>query len=273
MRPTTLMAHDDRQRGFLMTELLVALLVTSVLVAGVVGAFSAQLHAYAREEAFAAREDNLRMAMITVTRALRTAGYGVPRKNLATWIPWVSGFSSNPKLDASGSRLSVAGCFEGTLETLSANALITATTLSVTSAAGLDTNRKRLIQLGETPLWVTGAANVLGQTTITIDANPSTTGPQGLPRAYPAGTPLCRVDVRTFSIGTESATGMPRLLRDQNHGTGAQPIAEGIKGFQVTSLGGNQFEITITARTERRLPGSGNYAERALRSKVRYRNG
>jgi prepilin-type N-terminal cleavage/methylation domain-containing protein len=259
-----------KRAGFTLIELLAALLIMSIVMVGVIGVFSSQNKTYIQQDLTLAMEENLRIAMAMVTDNLRTTGYGVPTTSLSSWVPWVSGFTSNPQVtQGSGSNpdtISVAACTSQSVATLSVTAASGATSLSLSSTADLDASNKRLIQIGSSEnahvISVSGSS-------ITIDTNPSSSGNQGLSRAYLTGTPICRVNVSTFDIDTTNKA----LRLNENKGAGAQPAVEGISDLQITTVtASQQYQVALTARTEKTDPITGTYLTRSLTSDVTLKN-
>src|SRR3989442_9340558 len=114
----------SERAGFSLIELLAAVLVMSVGLAAMVVVFGTHSRAYLRADTQSTMEANLRLGMNIVTEALRNAKYGVPAANLNSWITWVSGFSSNPKLTSNGtapSVISVASATSQPVATLTAH--------------------------------------------------------------------------------------------------------------------------------------------------------
>jgi len=251
--------------GYGLVELLVAVLVLSVAMAAVVVMFSAQDRAYLRADTQATMEANLRLGMNMVTESLRNGKYGVPSANLSSWITWVSGFTSNPTITTNGSNpavISVASTTSQPVATLTAHVDAGATTLNVSSSSQLNASAQRLLLIGDSENAVVTGVN---STAITIDTDPLTAGNQGLARAYPAGTPLYRVDVLTFQVGTATS----QLLRNDNRGGGAQAAVEGITNLQVATVtAGTQYDITLTARSPQVDALTRQTLTSSLRSKV-----
>jgi prepilin-type N-terminal cleavage/methylation domain-containing protein len=255
--------------GYGLVELLVAVVVLSIAMAAVVVVFGAQDRAYLRADTQATMEANLRLGMNMVTENLRNARYGVPTTNLANWFTWVSGFTSNPAITTNGSNpavISAASATSQPVATLTAHVDAGATTLYLSSSSQLNAGAQGLLLIGDSEnALVTG----VNSTAITIDTNPLTAGNQGLARAYPAGTPVYRVDVVTFQV----ATGTSQLLRDDHHGGGAQTAVEGITNLQVTTVAANkQYDITLTARSPQVDALTRRTLTSSLRSKVTLAN-
>jgi prepilin-type N-terminal cleavage/methylation domain-containing protein len=255
--------------GYGLVELLVAVVVLSIAMAAVVVVFAAQDRAYLRADTQATMEANLRLGMNMVTENLRNAKWGVPTANLVNWITWVSGFTSNPTITTNGSNpavISVASATSQPVATLTAHVDAGATTLYVASSSQLNAGAQGLLLIGDSEnALVTG----VNSTALTIDTNPLTAGNQGLARAYPAGTPIYRVDVLTYQVNTTTA----QLLRDDHHGGGAQAAVEGITNLQVATVtAGKQYDITLTARSPQVDPLTRRTLTSSLRSKVTLAN-
>jgi len=277
------MSRTERRpscRGFTLIELLVSMIAVSTMMLGIVRFFLLQHRTNAQQEAGTDMEENLRVASSVLGDAIRGARYGAPPFNLSTWIPWVSpAFVSNPQRTAGANAstpdtLSVAGCFEKRLGTLSAPAVKDAAfVLSVTPDAGvsltdsLDAANKRLIQIGETEFaWVTA----VGSTSLTIDTKVSTPANDPVTVFHPSGAEICRVDVITYTVDTTTN----RLMRDQNQGAGAQIVAEGISNMKITPAT-RKYTVVLTAVPERNTkdPVTGNtFASRTLTTDIWMRN-
>jgi Tfp pilus assembly protein PilW len=270
---------DRRVGGFTLLELLVSMVATSIMMAGLIQFFLIQGRTHAREEQRVAMDENLRVAAAMITDSLRNARYAAPT-NVSTWITWVSGMNANPKLTQSGSTstpdtISVAGCFKEPVATLSAPYVVgvTGTTLSVTPTGtlsnDLDTSsNKILIRVGEGTTADFATVTGAGGSAINISAalaNPHWGSTSS------GGANICRVDVLTYSVATDSTTGVPRLMRNDNQGAGAQPVAEGISNMKIT-VTGRQYTITLSGRSELRDPISGTWLTRNLQTTVSRRN-
>ncbi|MGH7858233.1 MAG: prepilin-type N-terminal cleavage/methylation domain-containing protein [Candidatus Binatia bacterium] len=260
--------------GFSLTELLVAMLMMMLVMVAVVGAFTAQNRTHIQQAESVALEENLRMGVGTVADELRRAGYGLPPIFLSAWVPWVSGFTTNPRIvQGSGSNpdsLSVASCTASAVATLSANVAKDATSLTLSSTSGLNTTNRRLIRIGATE---NAHVKSVSGSSVTIDTDPGRSSNQGLSRGYPAGTPICRVDVVTFDVATDASTGVPALRLNRNQGAGTEPVVEGISDFQATTIeSGRRYAITLTARSERNDPLLGSFLTRQMSTGVTLKN-
>ncbi|MBW2063680.1 MAG: prepilin-type N-terminal cleavage/methylation domain-containing protein [Deltaproteobacteria bacterium] len=69
------MRPEFSSKGFALTELLVALSISSIVVAGIYSAFHSQQKSYVAQEQIAAMHQNLRGAILFMGRDIRMAGY------------------------------------------------------------------------------------------------------------------------------------------------------------------------------------------------------
>src|SRR5438874_13204459 len=104
-----------RSAGFTLVELMIALVIMSLVMAGVIGFYVTHKNRGLSEDLSMTMEQNLRFSMERVTATFRNAGYGVPSSNFTQWIPWVSGFTSNPMITAGANSttpdtVSIAAC-------------------------------------------------------------------------------------------------------------------------------------------------------------------
>jgi hypothetical protein len=238
------------------------------------GSFSTQNRMFMQQDLSVSTEENLRVGMGALIDALRNGAYGVPTTNVPSWIPWVAGFTSNPQISATApATISVAACSSQPVATFTAHADSGATTLDIASAVAgsplsdlLNTSTKSLVLINDSENAIVRSVST---SSIQIDTDPLTKGNQGLGRGYPQGTPLCRVDVLTFSIQTDSATGLPWLGLDLNQGGGVQNVADGVSNLTVTAVtAGTQYKIALTARSQNLDRVTGTYLPRTLTSNV-----
>lgn len=260
------------EHGFTLTELLITMAVTGMIVGAIVSSFILQRKSYVRQEQVTVMVQNTRAAMDMMVREVRMAGYGVPPSPLSTWISWVAGFTSNPLItQGSGAEpdtLSIASSFDAATLSVAANQGATILILSSGQGSLFNTTNKKVIYIGRNEYgMITGVAG----NTLTIDTNPTVTGLQGLQWSYPVGTPVELLRVITYTVAEQA------LRRNENTGAGAQPLAENIENLQVT-LTGNAVTLSLTGKTTNpdigyTHPTVGDaYRRVALTSKVTLRN-
>ncbi len=268
--------------GFTLIEILVTLLLVSLTMTGVVTVAALHHKTYLQQDVRVGTADNVRIGLDTLTDTLRNGLYGygaltiagvaipgatrLTAGNLASWITWVPGFTSNPLVTGTAPN-NVVSVLSTTLQPvalLTARAAKGATTMSLSTVAGMNTGNKSLLLInGEQNALVTAIAG----TTVTIDTNPSTAGNQGLSRSYPQNTPVYRVDVATFSLVTDA--GVSQLVRNDNQGAGAVPVVDDISGLQVTTVAaGTAYQITLSATSSALDPLTNTHLQANLTSNV-----
>lgn len=280
------MSRADETCGFTLTELLVSMIMVATMMAGAVRLYLVQSRTNTQQDQSVTLEENLRLASAMISDTLRNARYAAPGgSNPSSWITSVANFTSNPLVtQGSGSNpdsLSVAACFQEPVAELSdcvgmpgCPAAIGDTSLSVSATGGrnlvdlLDTSDKGLIRIGETEFAFVTSVN---STSIGVDTG-TAAGAQGIQKPHPAGAEICRVDVITFSIGNDPTTGLPRLLRDENQGGGAQPAAEGINDLQITLTPPKTYQVSLRGRSEGNDPMIGAPLQRSLATTITLRN-
>jgi len=273
-------ARTHASAGFTLVEMMVATVVMILTMAGVGGLYLAHHEARISEDLSQTVEAELRLAMEPILFKLRNAGYGAPwgvSGDPTLWITWVPGLTTSPPVITAGATaadpdaLTVANCTSGPVARLAANAAANDTSLILDSAAELDASSRSVILINDSES--AKIVSVSGDT-IDIDRDPDETaspGQQGVSRAYPIGTPLCRVDVVTYSVDTATAT----LRENLNQGAGPEVIVDGITNLKVTSDTTGvkpTYTVTLTARASDSDPFTAAVAQRSLTSIATPRN-
>ena len=259
--------------GFTLVELLVSLTVFSLVMAGASTFYVVQSSVRLSEQLGLTMDANLRLAVDTITFSLRNTGYGAPTGSFASWIPWVAGFTANPMITAGANAatpdtVSVASCTSQPVAHLAAGAVAGATTLTLDSAASLNAINRRLIFINDNELAL--IQSIAGNV-ISIDTNPVVVGPQGVSRAYAIATPICRVDVVTYSVDTTAM----KLMENDNQGAGAQAVMDGVTNLKIAATGGGTHpkdQVTLTAKSSQIDPSTRAFIVRSLSSTASTRN-
>jgi Tfp pilus assembly protein PilW len=251
---------------------MVALAVFLFVIAGAANFYITQSRVRVSEQLGVTMESNLRLGLDTVMFTLRNAGYGAPTSNFSSWIPWAT-LTANPTITTGGTSttpdtITVAACQSSTLTTLASAAVSGATSLTLTSAAGVNATNKRLIYINDNEL---AQIQSVSGNTVNIDTNPVVSGPQGVSRAYAVNTPICLVQVTTYTVNTTTN----QLTEDDNQGLGAQAIMDGVTNMKVTTTVGtahNEYQVTLTARSAQADPMSFGFKTRQLSSTASMHN-
>ena len=262
------------RKGMTLIELLVALTISGILVAGVYRTFVSQQHTFTVQEQVVDMQQNVRLAINRMTRELRMAGFG---RMGATFFGTgkMHGTYEHVVTPVGGNQVTVVGAYQ-TITTLSANATSGAKTIQVNDASGFNTGLKQYISIN--------GIESLQIHKITGNQIDFKAGTQ-LANDHLAGEPVFLVMAITYSLGVSE--GKSALLRDDNLGLGPQPVAENIDDLQFAYLDSNgnptgnpddirMIQVTIIARTDKTDPelakvGDG-FRRRTLTSNIQLRN-
>jgi len=259
-------------RGASLVELMIGIVVASIAMVFIGQFFESSRRSMVSGSVNENVEANLRGAVRMMSDAVRGAGFGVPQASWPVWMPWAT-YSGNPTVVAGAGpavpdSVTVATCTQP-LSTLSTAVAANATTLTLVDdvSGSLDAGSKSLLLINEADNVVVTAvaANV-----VTIDSDPTTAGAQGTTRGYPAGTPVCRVDIVTYDVDTTR-----QLLRvDYHNGSGPQPVLDNIANLKITPTapGLRQYRLTLTARSSQNDPLIWAPIQRSLSAEVTQRN-
>ncbi|MGZ3589412.1 MAG: prepilin-type N-terminal cleavage/methylation domain-containing protein [Thermodesulfobacteriota bacterium] len=245
-----------KNRGITLIELLVGLTIFSLVIGGLYRTFVSQQKVYVVQDQVVDMQQNLRGAVNQMVKEIRMVGLG----NLSMVLPVSIGgrtFNNviNPDSPVNGSVTFLSGSGE-----LSAIAVVTqfgqnqikvSTLNDVLGNPLFDTNNRKYVSIGGIESHVITSIDSPSKT-ITLNDT--------LLYNHPVGTPVfC---IRAITYGIEVENGIPTLKRDDNTGTGAQPLADSIENLQFayfdadgnpTAVPANirMVRITITARTDR----------------------
>lgn len=232
-----------KSAGFTVIELLVSITVVSIIMTAVVGSLAVHNKAAIQQDRLVSMEENLRASMGMIAETLRNAGYGVPRTALNLWLG-DSSFSTLPLNIATAQQLKLATCTSQPVATLIVQPAINATTLTVNSVSGLSVNKSIWIGRGEF-----AKITAIDGRTLAIDTNMQTSGNQGIFRTYPVSTPICRIDILTFTVNP--STKQLTLLRNDVAGAQPQLVAEEIDSLVITQVTQRRlYRVTLTGKTK-----------------------
>ncbi len=277
-----------KEKGITLIELLVALAISAILVAGIYKTFISQQYTYSAQEQVADVQQNVRIAINQMMRELRMAGYGIDSK---FWDEYTGADALHGKYKSalhpedSGKKVTVvAGLVEAT--TLASNA---------NSGDGQESEGRPIVFTDASRFNIAGkkyfSINGIESHRIhKIDGNkiylfPGVT----LTQDHKAGDPVFMILAVTYSLGV--VDGKQCLLRDENLGDGPQPVAENIESLQfqyvmntgetLVDVPGNRrddirmVQATVVARTDQtdpQLKAADGYRRRTLSSTVKLRN-
>lgn len=256
------------EHGVTLTEMLMAMATSGILLAAIVSSFVSQQKSYTVQTQIADMTVNARTALDRLTRDIRLAGYGLPEDVRAEWleqIDWVKGanreptrFSDPVEISANGTQLRLIGAFDRPFGHITAGAPAGTNRLNITYEEGATKPKPRrhdLVYIGRNELaLVTRKRSRKRNTFIEIDTNPDLAGNQGVNWDYSPShlmNPVELISVITYRVAMDRKnydTPTPVLKRNTHTGGGAQPLAEYIEDLRFERQG-DILELTVTART------------------------
>jgi prepilin-type N-terminal cleavage/methylation domain-containing protein len=276
-----------KQKGLSLIEMMIALVIAAVIIAGVYRTFTVQQKTFMAQEQVAEAQQSVRVVMDLIARDIRMAGFGMP-----AWA--VGGLLNQIRIDStSPADFTIVGVFSAPIATLSNAATMGGTQIT------LDTNGQNVNLTKDDNLLVfesdrpvppiLGAADVLPpplrytnvvvwadvsgiNPTVAIDADGATSGTQdGLDKTL-------RAKALVYRVGTVQY----RLSGDDLERNG-DILATNVTDFQIADLynpgppavpetfGSYQIMLTVATRTnDPEFPGG--LRMRTLTSTIKARN-
>lgn len=272
------------RKGITLIELLVALTISGILVAGVYRTFVSQQHTYTVQDQVVDMQQNVRLAINRMTRELRMAGFGKMDASFFSHGGMTVGsdtFTSVVNPGGGGTSVTVVEGYQTLIPTtMSVNATTGSNSIFVNDVSNFDTGAKQYISINGVESHRIVSINVVtkeiqfpGWDKLTNDHVPEPGKPVYV---YP-------VMAITYSHGVP---GDP-LMRDDHLGAGPQPVAENIDSLQFAYLDANgnptanpdlirMIQLNIIARADRTDPelakaGDG-FRRRTLTTNIQLRN-
>ena len=290
-----LIRQPHTQLGITLTEIMVAMAASGILLGAMASSFIAQQRGYTIQNQMAKMTVDARTALERISQDIRLAGYGVPPGDLDDWIDWVQDERGETMaltdvvsiIDGVGEpdQLRLIGAFDRPVAHLMWGAVEGARHLRLHYDSGadrLDLKSRKLVYIARNEsALVTAAPGRRRQVRIRIDTDPHTAGHQGIASTYP-GRPLLPpvelVSVVTYQIviDHERQPPVPVLTRNRHEGDGPEPIAEHIEDLRL-SRDGDRLRVEVTARTANPDPkyvhpqAGDRYRRRTLAAWVRLR--
>jgi prepilin-type N-terminal cleavage/methylation domain-containing protein len=255
-----------KKKGLTLIELLIALVLSSILIAALYRIFISHQKNYTVQDQVADMQQNARIAMGQMTKEIRMAGYG---GDILSVFGNINGFTNI--ITPASNSITIILAFE--IGVLKQNTPMGANQLSMTNASKFNTDKKKYLCLN-------GLNNYLVQSVIEdriILAAP-------LAEGHPINQPVYLVKAISYYLGLSS--GKTVLRRNENTGGGGQPLAENIESLEFTYFDTNgdvtasppdirMVRLTVTAKTDMVDPefmrGDG-YRRRTLSSNIKVRN-
>jgi len=267
-------------KGLTLTEVLVALVVSAILIAGLYRTFISQQKTYTVQEQVVDMQQNARLAINRMMKEMRMAGFG----NVGMILPSAT-FGSKTLSNAINANnpgtgvtvITVGGSTTLAVEPTASNQIqVTSLTDSQGNALFDTGNRKYVSVDGLEAFQVTNVDT--GNKILTLNGN-LTQGPKQNAPVFALRAVSYQVDGGTFT-----------LRRDENLGAGEETLIDNITGlqFQYLDASGSAIgdpvanaadirviRVTVTARTSVSDPdykSDGGYRMRTITSNINVRN-
>jgi prepilin-type N-terminal cleavage/methylation domain-containing protein len=273
-------------KGVTLIELLIALIISAILIAGIYRAFIHQQKTYATQEQVADMQQNVRVAINRMMREIRMAGFGNIQDVLPVTFPKVGRTYPNivnPDLPAAG-EFTIVSAIGGSARLTAqrddwvGGVQLLSNQIQVSSLVEFDINSnidRRYISIGGLESHVITAINVPDRVlTLNTDVN----------RFYKTDGSTLVYAIRAISYQIDTSSGRPILRRDENIGGGFQPVADNIEAIEFRNPDGStpinpnslSMQVAVTARTDKPDPdlqkvGDG-YRRRQFTSVILQRN-
>ena len=280
-------AGPSRSKGVTLIELLIALVISAILIAGIYRTFIHQQKTYATQEQVADMQQNVRVAINRMMREIRMAGFGNVQAVLPVTFPGVGRTYPNvvnPDLPVAGALTIVSGI--GGVATLSAQpgdlvggGPLALNQVQVSALAEFDIDKnsnKKYISIGGLESHIITAIDTPNRVlTLNTDVG----------NVYKTDGSTLVYAIRAISYRVVvDASGRPILRRDENIGGGFQPVADNIEAIEFRNPDGTinlnpnsmSLQVTVTARTDRPDPdlqkAEDGYRRRQFTSIILQRN-
>jgi len=275
------------RKGLTMIELLVALSVSGILLAGIYRTFVSQQNTFVSQDQLVDMQQNVRLAINKMTREIRMAGFG--GGGVSSWDAsefFLHGaiygaYTGVVTPGGGGTSVTVVEGFQLLIPTtLSAGAGSGDNKIFVSDVSSFDTapNPRRYISINGTESHEINSINA-GTKELQFH------GWDKLVNDHQAGEPIYLVGAVTYSIGMFE--GKSCLMRDDHLGGLGQPVAENVESLQFRYFDANGIEtanpkdirmiqVTIVARSDQVDPklakvGDG-FRRRTMISNIQLRN-
>jgi prepilin-type N-terminal cleavage/methylation domain-containing protein len=266
-------------RGVTLVELMIALMMSSILIAALYRTFIGQQKTYTVQEQVADMQQNVRASIHRMMSEIRMAGFGNVNNTLGL-SGGVNGFTQ--VITPNNNTLTIVGGFKQIKRDNGDPILI--------NSVGKDPTGKNTLTLNYATDNFEGAKHhfisIGGLESNTVASRSGSVLTLNLPLTLipRAGTPIFKVQAITYTLGLSD--GKKVLQRNENTGGGAFAVAENIENvqFEYFDANGNptgspsnirMLKVTVTARTDMPDPefaGGDGYRRRQIASNIYIRN-
>lgn len=260
-------------KGFTLIELMIALVILSIVIAGIYSIFNTQHKSYIVQEQVVDSQQNVRIAMNMISRDIRNAGAGIALLCGATATEGLGSVIQPNDGGADGpDSITVTTFFLSPVKTITTAAVNQAATFPIEDITGWAAGQSGIIadcSVNPAIFTIFNITAVAGG--LVHNSNSDANSTNGRNHDYPAGSPVAMLDGNrrsgSYIYAIDSATEPlhPQLTLDENKGGGAQPLAINIEDMQIRYILRDgttsnapaatsdirSVEISILARTDR----------------------
>jgi prepilin-type N-terminal cleavage/methylation domain-containing protein len=261
-------------KGVTLIELLIALVMSSILIAAIYRVFICQQKSYVVQEQVVDMQQNVRISISRMMSEIRMAGFG----NVEAVLEGVDGVNGFHQVIIPGENsITVVGGFKQIRRSNGNPISVSSTSVNTItlnySTDEFDRPAHQYISIGgvESSIVLQRKGRVL-------------TLANTLRLIHPKDTPIFKIQAITYTTG--KSEGKPVLQRNENTGGGGQPVAENIEDLQFEYFDSNgkpatnpadirRVKVTVTARTDKLDPqfkGGDGYRRRQIASNISIRN-
>jgi prepilin-type N-terminal cleavage/methylation domain-containing protein len=266
--------HINKNKGVTLIELLIALVMSSILIAAIYSVFISQQKSYVVQEQVVDMQQNVRISISRMMSEIRMAGFG----NVDALLERVDGVNGfNQVVTMGENSITIVGGFKQIRRSNGSPIFVSSTSGNTVtlnySTDEFDRPAHQYISIGgiESSTVIQRRGRVL-------------TLADSLRFNHSIETPIFKIQAITYTTG--KSDGKPVLRRNENTGGGAQPVAENIENiqFEYFDLNGDpttlpvnlrMIKVTVTARTDMsdpQLKGGDGYRRRQIASNISVRN-
>jgi prepilin-type N-terminal cleavage/methylation domain-containing protein len=262
------------KQGVTLIELMIALVMSSIIIAALYRVFISQQRTYTVQEQVVDMQQNVRGSINRMMSEIRMAGFG----NVGDVLDLVGGVNGFTQTITTGpSSITIVGGLKQIRRDNGDPILISSAsgnTITLNYATDeFDRPAHRFISIGGVESSTVLQRNVR---ILTLSSN--------LKFNHPVDTPIFKIQAITYTTGLSG--GKPVLQRNENTGGGPQPLADNIENIQFEYLDaqGNptanpanirMVKVTVNARTDMPDPqfkGGDGYRRRQIASNIYIRN-
>jgi prepilin-type N-terminal cleavage/methylation domain-containing protein len=261
-------------KGVTLIELLIALVMSSILIAAIYRVFISQQKSYVVQEQVVDMQQNVRVSISRMMSEIRMAGFG----NVEAVLEGVDGVNGfHQVITPEENSITVVGGFKQIRRSNGNPISVSSTSVNTItlnySTDEFDRPAHQYISIGgvESSIVLQRKGRVL-------------TLANTLRLIHPKDTPIFKIQAITYTTG--KSEGKPVLQRNENTGGGGQPVAENIEDLQFEYFDSNgkpatnpadirRVKVTVTARTDKLDPqfkGGDGYRRRQIASNISIRN-